>query len=83
MKSFLHQRWRQIEEKRLQQRSDLHTFLLTLLHEHMERHVSLHSDATPSSDCKALMEAIYKEHVRYNCRMMQMCVAVFSVIIHL
>ncbi|CAI8029937.1 STIP1 homology and U box-containing protein 1 [Geodia barretti] len=73
-------RWRQIEEKRLQQQSDLHTFLLTLLHEHMERHVSLHSGATPSSDCKALMD---KEHVRCNYKMMQTCVAVFSVIIHL
>jgi hypothetical protein len=75
MKSFLHQRWRQIEEKRLQQRSDLHTFLLTLLHEHMERHVSLHSDATPSSDCKALMEAIYKEHEGRQPRAMKMTVS--------
>jgi hypothetical protein len=52
-----------MEEKRLKQQSDLQSFLLMLLKEHMDRQLSVLPVASTTADNSTQVETIHKEHV--------------------
>jgi STIP1 family protein 1 len=51
-----------MEEKRLKQQSDLQSFLLMLLKEHMDRQLSVLPVASTTADNSTQVETIHKEH---------------------
>lgn len=55
-------RWNLIEEKRLKKQSDLQSFLLQLLKDHMDRQLSSLSFASTAEERSAQVERIHAEH---------------------